>query len=182
LTLAVNDLKQLITPKIALQLMPEVGINFGYALPTASSSEDICGIEGRLVKLGERGVATPGELRFGASKHVASIILAAMEHDKNIRSVMNIKYREKVLECIAHAGLTSGEFERSQEPEGVSTMEWGTGQVIKSLGYVPDVVFDKGGIGKEPMIRIFGREPREVLEKLVKIIKAIDESNGVLSP
>ncbi len=174
---AIADLKQIITPKIVSQIMPEVGINFGYALPTAISSEDICAIEGRLVKLGDHGVATPGELRFGASKHVASIILAAMKHDKNIRAVMNIKYRERVLEIIEHAGLKAGEFDRSEEPEGVSTMEWGTAQVIKSLGFVPDIVFDKGGIGKEPMIRIFGKEPQEVLEKLTKIIKAIDESS-----
>ena len=58
-----------------------------------------------------------------------------------------------------------------EEPEGVSTMEWGTSNVIARMQTIPDVIYDKGGIGKEPMIRIFGEEPDVVLGKLKKIIK-----------
>ncbi|MCK5561767.1 MAG: bifunctional hydroxymethylpyrimidine kinase/phosphomethylpyrimidine kinase [Thermoplasmata archaeon] len=173
LALAVNNLKQMLTPKVIPELVPEVGINFGYALPAAQSPSDICALEGRLVKLGDHGVATPGNLKFGASKHVAAIILAAMQHDTNIRAVMNIKYRAKLLEIIEHTGLRSGAFDRSEEPEGVSTMEWGTSNVIENMQAVPDVIFDKGGVGKEPMIRIFGEEPDVVLNKLMKIINKL---------
>jgi hydroxymethylpyrimidine/phosphomethylpyrimidine kinase len=112
-------------------------------------------------------------LTFGASNHVAAIILAAMNYDKNVRSVLNIKYREKVIDAVENAGLTIGTFDRAEEPEQVSTMEWGTETAIKYIGNVPDIIYDKGGIGKEPMIRIFGRDPNEVIDKLKKIIEKL---------
>jgi hydroxymethylpyrimidine/phosphomethylpyrimidine kinase len=62
--------------------------------------------------------------------------------------------------------LEVASFDRKKEPEGVRTMEWGTTMVIKKAGKVPDVIFDKGGIGKEPMIRVLGHNPLEVLEKI----------------
>ena len=63
-------------------------------------------------------------------------------------------------------------FDRRKEPENISsTMEWGTKQVISELGSVPDVIYDLGGIGKEPMIRILGQNPEDVLSKLRKIVK-----------
>ena len=166
----ITKLKSILVPQVISILMPEVGINFGFALPHAKDRSDICALEGRLVRLGDSRVATPGTLTFGASKHVASIILAAMKHDNTVRAVMNVKYREKVIDAVAKAGLTAGSFDRADEPDKVSTMEWGTEKVVNELGNVPDVIYDKGGIGKEPMIRIFGHDPQDVLIKLVKII------------
>ena len=40
---------------------------------------------------------------------------------------------------------------------------------IDRRGSVPDVIFDRGGVGKEPMIRLLGRSPQEVLLKLKRI-------------
>jgi predicted fused transcriptional regulator/phosphomethylpyrimidine kinase len=39
-----------------------------------------------------------------------------------------------------------------------------------ALGAVPDIIYDQGGHGKEPMIRIMGNTPREVLSKLRTLI------------
>ena len=52
-------------------------------------------------------------------------------------------------------------------------MEWGTLKAIESQGSVPDVIYDEGAIGKEPMIRILGRNPQEVISKVKKIIKKL---------
>jgi hydroxymethylpyrimidine/phosphomethylpyrimidine kinase len=51
-------------------------------------------------------------------------------------------------------------------------MEWGTNEVIKKIGIVPDAIFDTGGIGKEPMIRILGKNPNEVVNKLHILINS----------
>jgi hydroxymethylpyrimidine/phosphomethylpyrimidine kinase len=50
-------------------------------------------------------------------------------------------------------------------------MEWGTKQAIENFGYIPDIVYDHGDIGKEPIIRIIGKNPNDVMSKLIKIIK-----------
>jgi hydroxymethylpyrimidine/phosphomethylpyrimidine kinase len=36
---------------------------------------------------------------------------------------------------------------------------------------VPDVIFDRGGVGKEPMIRVLGRDPEEVLGKIAGLMR-----------
>lgn len=148
--------------------IPEVGINFAYALPNATERRQICSIEGRIIKLGNKAIQV-GECKFGASKHIASIILACMEKDKTKRAAMNISYSSKIVEICKQIGLTIGNFSRRDEPPGKSTMEWGTKWVIGSLGYVPDIIWDKGGMGKEAMIRIIGKNPSDVIQKLKKI-------------
>ena len=63
-----------------------------------------------------------------------------------------------VPEVVRDIGLAVASFDRAHEPEGVSTMEWGTRTAIdtyrKLYNRVPDVVYDPGAVGKEPMIRL----------------------------
>ena len=33
-----------------------------------------------------------------------------------------------------------------------------------------DVIYDEGGLGREPMIRIFGKDPLETVKKTLKIL------------
>jgi len=164
---AINDLLGLLQPS----LMPEVGINIAFALPGAVIHDDICSIAGRIVY-----TDTPtqvGECRFNVSRHVASIVLSAMQYDPSKRAAMNIAYSETNLQACRDAKLTIGTFDRAQEPSGVSTMEWGTDQAIKNSGQVPDIVWDCGGGGKEAMIRIIGTEPSTVVNKVRCIIQSL---------
>ncbi len=41
---------------------------------------------------------------------------------------------------------------------------------------MPDLVYHKGDLGKEPMIIIFGRDPMDVIDKIRKIIYSADRS------
>lgn len=164
---AIHDLLKLLQPS----LMPEVGINIAFALPGATIHDDICGIAGRIVFAD--GPIQVGECCFGASSHVASIVLAAMHYDPAKRAAMNIAYSEANLQACRDAGLTVGAFDRMQEPSGVSTMEWGTDQAIKNCGQVPDIVWDRGGGGKEAMIRVIGKEPSTVIDKVQCIIQSL---------
>ena len=151
-------------------LIAEVGLNFVYALPDALKRTDVCGIEGRITRYKDHG-SLCGSLEFGASKHVASIVLAAMSSDPGMRSALNIRYTEKTLQACRKIGLTLGSFDRKDEPADMSsTMEWGTKKAITTAGSVPDIISDTGAVGKEPMIRVLGRNPLEVLAKIKKIV------------
>lgn len=151
---------------LPLNLIPEVGINFGYALMDAKSTKDVCAINGRIVKTLNRPVRI-GEIDFGTSKHIASIILAAMKYDPNTRSALNFKFSKDAIKDCKKINLSIGNFDRTDEPKNVSsTMEWGTKKVISKLNYVPDVIYDEGGLGKEPMIRILGKNPNDVITKV----------------
>ena len=156
---------------LPLSYIPEVGINFAYALPNATELKHICAIEGRIIRMGEYATQV-GECKFGASKHIASIILTCMEKDKTKRAAINISYSPETIEACKLIGLTIGNFSRKDEPPGKSTMEWGTKWVIDNLGYIPDVIWDEGSKGKEAMIRIIGENPSNIVQKLREIYMA----------
>lgn len=151
------------------ELVPEVGVNIAYALPNASSIENVAGLSGRIVKTGKDAISV-GHVEFGASKHVASIVLAAMKHDPRYRCAMNIRYSDELLKRCKENFSIAG-FDRGLEPRDVSTMEWGTAKAIERFGGMPDAIYDAGGIGKEAMIRFLGKNPSEVLDKALSLLR-----------
>jgi hydroxymethylpyrimidine/phosphomethylpyrimidine kinase len=156
---------------VPVSFLPEVGMNVAYALPDATTRKMVCAVDGRIMKYREQAFLC-GTLDFGVSKHAASIVLAAMSFDREMRSALNIRYSQKTVDLCRKIGLTVGSFDRKSEPMGSSsTMEWGTKQAIAALGRVPDIIYDTGGVGKEPMIRILGKNPEDVLSKLQKLVK-----------
>jgi len=150
-------------------LIPEVGMNMGYAVVAALDPSEVAAYDGRIVRIGQRAMRV-GCAKFGASKHVARIVLAAGSHDPSVRCALNIKYSRENLDACRRARLTVSTFDRAKEPKGVSSMTWGVHKAILRHGGVPDVIFDRGGVGKEPMIRLLGKDPTDVLEKLRRII------------
>lgn len=161
-------MRAIIEKDLAVGLLPEVGSNLGFAIPAPQSEADVAGYTGRIVREGKCPKVV-GCARFGASKHIARIIVAANRQNALIRSAMNIKCNDGNLDACRRAGLSVSSFSREREPEGVSSMDWGTIEAIAAFGSVPDAIWDAGGHGKEPMIRILGKNPDEVLEKLSRI-------------
>jgi len=154
-------------------LVPEVQMNLGYALPWASSMQDVAAFPGRIVGLKE-GVARISSPAYGFSSHVARIILTAMGHDRGYRSAMNIRYDLGYLKRAQDLGYSMAEFSRKDEPEEVkfkegSTLVWGVKRAIEDVGVVPEIIHDAGDIGKEPIIRVLGHDPLEVVEKALRL-------------
>ena len=157
-------------------LIPEVQSNLGYALPYAESPEEVAAFPGRIARL-HKTVAAVAPPEFGGSSHVARIILTLMRHDASFRSVMNLRFSEQIVAACERARLSVRSFDRSDEPAAIkeregSSLEWGTEVVLKQ-GEIPDIIFDRGDVGKEPMIRVIGRNPDDVVRKILKIRRHI---------
>ena len=148
--------------------IPEVGTNIGMAIADAESEHDVAAVDGRIIAAKE-GVHA-GCVDFGVSSHVARLILTMMKHDKTKRSAINLKYSSELIEACEELGLTVSSFDRAKEPAGAKTMDWGVREA--SVVFSPDVVYDLGAVGKEPMVRIFGNTAVEVASK-VKGIMAV---------
>ncbi len=157
------------------RLAPEIQINLGYALPYARTREDIAAFPGRIVRVGEnlRRVEAP---EFGASSHVANIILTAMLYDPQKRSAMDIRMDKAFLKKGESLGYKIASFSRKKEPlkiketEG-SSLVWGVKQAIEDSGkVVPDLIWDDGDLGKEPAIRVLGDDPIEVVKKALSLL------------
>jgi len=159
-------------------LVPEVRSNLGYALHYARDTGDVAAIEGRITDVSGRMVACSCA-DFGVSSHVARIILTVMCHDPKFRAAMNIRYSPDIVSACEGAGLEVASFDRSSEPQRVkgkegSSLGWGVTQVIERLGRVPDIIYDLGEIGKEPMVRVLGRNPGDIVRKVGVISREID--------
>lgn len=159
-------------------LIPEVQSNLGFALPDADGFEEIAAFPGRIVRVGEycRAVC---EAAFGASRHIAKIILTLMKYDPAYRSAMNIRFSEEILAAAESLGYSIDQFDRSAEPAAVkekegSSLEWGTETVLSRRGAIPDMIFDRGEVGKEPMVRVLGRTPWEVVDKVLAIRRKME--------
>jgi len=160
------------------KLIPEVRLNISGALPNARSKEEIAGIEGRITIINGFPQAS-GEIKFGVSDHTARLILSAKKFDNSINFVTNLKYEEKTINLIKEkSDLYTYEFIRESQPNSVkskehSTMQWLIMESIEQTGRIPDIIWDKGAIGKEPIIRVFGKTSKNLVSKLEKIIKYV---------
>lgn len=163
----------LLEERLPGSLIPEVGSNFVFALKGARGPEDVAAVEGRLVRVGSR-VRKVGDIAFGVSSHMASVVLEVMRFDPTFRSAMNIRYSSEVLRAASRLGFKVLGFDRAEEPPEVreregASLPWGVRRVLEVTPEVPDLIFDQGGWGKEPMVRVLGRGPEEVAEKVLKI-------------
>ena len=155
-------------------LIPEVSSNLGYALPYAERIEDVAAFPGRIVRMGD-SIATQGDPEFGASRHIARIILTVMANHPEHCAAMNIRYSKENVVRLRQQGFSVERFDRKREPKRIkdregSSLEWGVSEVLRRVKRVPDFIFDEGGVGKEPMIRVLGRTPVEVVEKALKAV------------
>ncbi|WP_243668408.1 hypothetical protein [Methanoculleus chikugoensis] len=58
----------LLVERMDARLIPEVGMNIGYALPDARSKDDVAGVLGRIVRLGEAVHPPRREIAFGGKR------------------------------------------------------------------------------------------------------------------
>jgi len=154
--------------------IPEVSSNLGYALPYAKGIDDVAAFPGRIVRFKD-SVATQSDPEFGASQHIANIILTVMQFDADYRSAMNIRYSKETITRLKRRSFVVGHFDRSLEPKKVkgkegSSLEWGVREVLIKWRRVPDFIYDEGDVGKEPMIRVLGKNPQEVVNKILKVV------------
>lgn len=154
-------------------LIPEVSSNLGYALPYAEGIDDIAAFPGRMSRFKDL-IATHGDPEFGSSQHVANIILTVMKFDPEYRSAMNIRYSKENVARLRKEGFLVACFDRRLEPKKVkekegSSLEWGVREVLKKRKRVPDFIYDEGDVGKEPMIRVLGENPMDVVQKILNL-------------
>jgi hydroxymethylpyrimidine kinase/phosphomethylpyrimidine kinase len=165
-------------PEVAL-LIPETSSNIVMASTLADGPLDVAAVPGRISKV-ERGVSASGCPAFGASHHLAGMVLVAMERDPSVRAAMNIRYSDDVLSICGEMKTVISSYYRGEEPSEVKRTEggsttWGMRQAIEKIGKVPDIVYHKGDWGKEPMIVILGRSAIDVARVALSIAKRVVE-------
>jgi hydroxymethylpyrimidine kinase / phosphomethylpyrimidine kinase / thiamine-phosphate diphosphorylase len=155
------------------KLIPETKTNFVYSVEKPKNFDDIAGVLGRITNLGIN-IRTPNVIQFGTSLHVSNALLAATKFNSLLRSAINIRNNPGIIK-ICENNFRCSSYSRSKEPGEIkntegSSIKWGIDEAFKQE---PDaeLVYHEGDFGKEPMVIMFGRDPKEVLEKIRIILQ-----------
>lgn len=164
------------------RLIPEVRTNISVSLPNAQSKIDVAAIEGRISIINGYPKAI-GKIKFGVSDHTARLILTTKKFDNSLNVVINMKYVPDLIQKLENDSFFKiAEIDRSKQPENIGlkeelTMQWIIKKVFEQHGTIPDIIWDKGATGKEPIMRVFAKNADEMIMKIEKMLNYLEKSN-----
>lgn len=132
------------------EFVPNVGTNVGGALPAATDPSDVAAIPGRIYAIGGR-VEVPANPEFGASQHVATLLLAAMAVDPSIRGAVNLATDDALLAAARQRDIDPLAFDAAYDDRETRLREQ-----FESRGAVPHVLYHEGAFGIEPITYVLG--------------------------
>ncbi|MFC1915140.1 thiamine-phosphate synthase family protein [Chloroflexota bacterium] len=160
-------------------LMPEVRVNLVYALPGAKASDEVAAVDGRITVVGGFPYA-PGLPRWGASDHMARLIIEVRKYDPTINAGINFKCDAKVIDIVqkycSEKGVLFGWIDRTKEPAEIaeqdrSSMPWKMKQLAENHGGIPKLFYEGEGWGKEPLFVALGNDAVEVAGIAIEIAR-----------
>lgn len=166
-------------------LIPEVRTNLVYCLKSAQDAEDVLAIDGRITVVSGRPHAC-GSPRFGASSHMARLLLELRKRDPTLRAGINFanypNLNEWLEEYSRKRGWIFSVIDRRDEPDEIrelegASMPWKVAEAIRAAGdRVPNLFYETGAIGKEPVTVLVGKDPISVVEEMTRIARAYQKS------
>lgn len=147
------------------EFVPNVGTNVGYALPGATDPSGVAAIPGRLHAMGGR-VEVPANPEFGASRHVATVVLAATAPEPEMRGALNLVTDERLLDAARERGIEPLEFDADYENRGQRLRER-----FEDEG-VPRVVYHRGAFGIEPVTYVLGETAEGAAALAAELVEA----------
>jgi len=176
LCLAVNNLQRC---REFSMLMPEVRVNIVYALPGARSSREVAAIDGRITVVNGYPLAS-GLPRWGASDHMARLVIEARKHRPEFNAGINFKCDDRIIAVVKKYArekkLLFGWIDRTMEPDEASkidgsSMPWKIKHLVGRYGRVPDLFYEGDGWGKEPLFMTLGSDALSVVRTAIEIAR-----------
>ena len=168
-----------------VSILPEVRTNLVYAASDVKTPDDVVGIDGRITVLNNMPYAA-GKPRFGASSHMARLILELMKVDPSIRAGINFvstpKLEQWLKQYCEQKGWKYSTIDRSKEPKKViekegASMPWKIKEALRAAqGEVPRIFNEFGAVGKEDLFVLVGKNPLEVATEACEIARAYAQS------
>jgi hydroxymethylpyrimidine kinase / phosphomethylpyrimidine kinase / thiamine-phosphate diphosphorylase len=156
-----------------IELIPAVQMNMVYAIRNARGIEDIAAFPGR-ISINNGKILIKGEPAFGASSYTARSVLTCMKYYPHVRSCVSLRYDRVMIERAHESNMNVLFFDRKNQPESVKetegkSLDFITEEALKGEHVPPDIIYDLGDMGKEPIIRLFAKDPIELIKKMETI-------------
>jgi predicted fused transcriptional regulator/phosphomethylpyrimidine kinase/predicted transcriptional regulator len=153
-----------------VKIMPQISVNIVYAYGDAKSINDIIAIPGRIVKVRNKPKSFM-KPEFGASSHLAKILLLARFGRKDFSAAINLRYDEKMGRVLKKLRLNiltiGGAYPKGVDDPVVEVLREKIGETEKRF----DVIIDLGGSGFEPSLYLFAKDAVECAKQAIKIAK-----------
>lgn len=143
--------------------IPHVGSNLAQARAGAEDIWDVAALPGRIDVVGQRPQATT-EPRFGASQHVATVVLAVMDVDPAHRAALNIAYRPELHDHLDAIGFDGLAFQADYEARR-QAVSGALADHAEAHGELPEVLYHEGAFGIEPVAYILAADAQGVLDR-----------------
>jgi len=163
------------------RLIPEVRTNIVFAPVDACTPADIAAVDGRITVVGGKPKAS-GPVQFGASDHLARLVLELRRFQPAIRTALNFRWNEQILSFVttwaAQHGKKLGVIDRTKEPDTVigkdrMSIPWKVKELLAGTGgTVPELFYETRGWGKEPLFIIVGTDPVVIVEEVTALARA----------
>ena len=150
-----------------VKLIPEVRSNIVMATDKAQKIDDVVAIPGRITELKGRPFPV-GYPEFGASKHVASLILTVMKIFKNIRAGVCIKHDNNIDIILKKLKFDVLYINRKKIEGDISQY---LEKLLKNRKQCPDVIIDLGDVGLEAVSYVIDVDAISAVKKTLKIVE-----------
>jgi len=161
-----------------VKIMPEVLLNICKCLPEPKTIDDIAAFPGRITKIrGKARALLPPE--FGASKHMAQILLTINACSPSFNSTINIVNNDKVLRIMENLAIKyytypNNDFVKLFKEKKTKKAQKELEELIEpvKVGGI-FAILNSGGIGIEPITYLFSNSLQTLIETTFKIAERL---------
>ncbi len=151
------------------RLIPEVGSNFVACLQGATKLSQVAGLTGRIILV--RGKPEPiGGVDFGWAPFMGRVILKAHSLSVDDRSAISLRFSNSIVQAARRAKLQVVGYRLEPNKPVPECM---TLKALSKYGFVPEVLFDWGAHGVEPLVVVFGSSPKIVKQRTRAILTKV---------
>ena len=146
------------------EFIPEARMSLAYAVPQARTSLDVASFAGG-IGLRRGRVHVNGNPEFGLSTQVSALCLSCMKYYPFVRSTAVVRCGPGIIERAQEKGLSIHRHKGKRfDPD----------RFIAPLAKEraespPDIIYDPGDTGQEPLLWLFARDPEELITKMEMI-------------
>jgi hypothetical protein len=145
-------------------LLPNVGSNLVMARRNAQDVLDVAAVPGRMYEV-KGAVKVPGQPEFGASKHVAEVLLGVHDAFATMRGCLNLRWGADVVGAMKRLRWRALPFDAGYEGRRA--------RLAQLQGKPPDALFHEGAFGIEPALYVLGRDAADVADKALRLHAAL---------
>jgi hydroxymethylpyrimidine/phosphomethylpyrimidine kinase len=155
---------ELLAGAMDTRLLPGSGGNIAFAVRNARDGSDVASVRGGIAARDGKFLPS-GPCEFDTGTDISRVVLTVMKFDSEMRSAAIIGYSDRALNLLRDMSTGCCSVNRTQEPPGISTMDWGIASCCSDG--VPGVIYNPGTRKSGGLIYCIGEDVVEIANTII---------------